>query len=122
MARQPEDNSTREEQRSAPVYDDFIYDDFSDRNNHYPRFKFPEAGTEQGQSEETETPAEADESAEQDDSIEEDIVERMRRRRGAAAPRIRMDEEPEKKKGISGKLRKFFLWVISIVLLLFQWL
>ena len=112
MTNRPDDANKPEEKRSTPVYDDFIYDDFSDRAHHAPRFRFPDPAKEQAA--ENDVEAESSEEAE-----EESIVERMRRRRGAAAPRVRMDEEEQQRKGVGGRLRKIMLWIISIVLTLF---
>ena len=47
MTNRPDDANKPEEKRSTPVYDDFIYDDFSDRAHHAPRFRFPDPAKEQ---------------------------------------------------------------------------
>ena len=129
MADRRNEQNNPDEQRSTPAYDDFIYDDFSDRNDHYPRFTFPEErGAAQPENDVnhdapdyTDAPEsnDADDSAFADEEMQIDIVERMRKRRGASTSRIRMDEAEEEKKGISGKLRKVLLTVVTIVLTLF---
>ena len=129
MADRRNEQNNPDEQRSTPAYDDFIYDDFSDRNDHYPRFTFPEErGAAQPENDVnhdapdyTDAPESnsADDSAFADEEMQIDIVERMRKRRGASTSRIRMDEAEEEKKGISGKLRKVLLTVVTIVLTLF---